>query len=325
MVERVAALRGSPVSCYGSADLVRLDATSRKRWLMQADEVLYLHPGRSRLRGPAINVDEDPLPDVLLEVDHTTDVRRRNLDIYKECGFPEIWVLVPWVSSVRERGLKIHVRREGGYRDTPESTAFPGWKEEKIRLALTEEPLSSQAWRALERVALAMGVREGTGPEDDPLMRSVSRKARTSGHVQGRMEAVAATLRARGIEVSRVFTEDRDLFAERPAETLMAAALACTDEADFRRRIRQEAGKSVLPPHVPNTKAAGRSAKLSVPISSCTGYSRQVIQWELWHAAFWQLRGTLARYSRCVQRFKTSSRALSAKGRCELDVPWMDT
>ena len=39
----------------------------------------YLHPRRSRVPGPAIDVDNDPLPDVVLEVDHTTDVRRRRL------------------------------------------------------------------------------------------------------------------------------------------------------------------------------------------------------------------------------------------------------
>ena len=104
MAERVSGLRGSPIECFGSADLVRQGATGRKRWLMQADEVLYLYPDRSRLKGPAIDVDEDPLPDVVLEVDHTTDVRRRKLDIYKESGFPEIWVLVPWEASVRAPG-----------------------------------------------------------------------------------------------------------------------------------------------------------------------------------------------------------------------------
>ena len=44
MAERVAALRGSRIMSFGSADLVRRDAAGRKRWLMQADEVLYLHP-----------------------------------------------------------------------------------------------------------------------------------------------------------------------------------------------------------------------------------------------------------------------------------------
>ncbi|MCY4601897.1 MAG: hypothetical protein OXF27_18485 [Acidobacteria bacterium] len=73
MATRVASLRGSRIACFGSADLVRLDASGCKRWLMQADEVLYLHPDRIRLQGPAIDVDTDPLPDVVLEVDHTTD------------------------------------------------------------------------------------------------------------------------------------------------------------------------------------------------------------------------------------------------------------
>lgn len=152
----------------------------------------------------------------------------------QECGFPEIWVLVPWEAS----RLAIHVRREDGYREEAESRAFPGWKAEEIHRALTEEPLSEEAWRSLERVALAMGAREGTRSEDDPLMRSVSRRALT----RERIEAVTATLRARGIEVSEDFAQDHDLFAEHPIEALMVAALVCTDEADFRRRIREAAG-----------------------------------------------------------------------------------
>ena len=56
--------------------------------MVQADEVLYLHPERVRLQGPAIDVDADPLPDVVLEVDHTTDVCRRKLGIYRRRGGP---------------------------------------------------------------------------------------------------------------------------------------------------------------------------------------------------------------------------------------------
>ena len=258
MATRVASVRGSRIVSFGSADLVRLDATGRKRWLMQADEVLYLHPERSRLYGSAINVDEDPLPDVVLEVDHTTDVRRRKLGIYTDCGFPEIWVLVPWDISVRSPGLTIHVRRKDGYREEGQSRAFPGWKAEEIHRVLTEDPVSEEAWRALERVALAMGAREGTRPEDDPLMRSVNRMARASGHaeghkeghadgrVRGRIEAVTATLRARGIEVSSDFTKDQGLFVEHPIEQLVGAALECIDEGDFRRRIREGAEERQL-------------------------------------------------------------------------------
>ena len=241
MAERVASLRGSPIRCFGSSALARLDERGRKRWLMEADEVLYLHAPRLRFSGSIIDVDEDPLPDVVLEVDHTTDVRQRKLGIYMECGFPEIWVLVPWESSRRERGLAIHVRSEDGYWEAPESMAFPGWKAEEIRHALTEDPLSGRAWRALERVALAMGAQEGTGPENDPLTRSVHRNARAKGLARGHLEAVTAVLRARGIEVSPAFTTDLDLLADRPVDALMAAALACTNEADLRRLLREAA------------------------------------------------------------------------------------
>ena len=147
MAARFEMVRGSPISSFGSSDLVRLDAAGRKRWLMQADEVLYLHPDRVRLPGPAIDVDADPLPDVVLEVDHTTDVRRRKLGIYKESGFPEVWVLVPWEASARTPGLAIHVRHGEEYREEGESRAFPGWKargtarprRQEIHRALTED------------------------------------------------------------------------------------------------------------------------------------------------------------------------------------------
>ena len=190
MATRFEILRGSRIACFGSADLVRVDATTgRKHWLMQADEVLYLHPDRVRLEGPAIDVDRDPLPDVVLEVDHTTDVRRRKLGIYKGSGFPEVWVLVPWEASVRAPGLTIHVRRGDVYREESESRAFPGWEAKEIHRALTESPLSEIAWRALERTALAMGAREGTTPEDDPLMRSHSVQVRAQGHREGLVQA----------------------------------------------------------------------------------------------------------------------------------------
>ena len=55
-------LRGSRIVCFGSADSERVDATGPKRWLMQADEVLYLHPDRIRLEGSGIGAEADPLP-----------------------------------------------------------------------------------------------------------------------------------------------------------------------------------------------------------------------------------------------------------------------
>ena len=109
-----------------------------------------------------------------------------------------------------------------------------------VRPALpeTEEPLSAVARNALTRVALAMGAREGTAPEDDPFTRALSVSART----KERAANVIAVLQARNVEVSRDFTEDQDIFSELSGEALMAAALACADEDDFRRRVRTKAG-----------------------------------------------------------------------------------
>ena len=256
MAARFEMVRGSRIASFGSSDLVRLDGAGRKRWLMQADEVLYLHPDRVRLQGPAIDVDRDPLPDVVLEVDHTTDVRRRKLDVYKESGFPEIWVLVPWELSVRAPGLTIHVRRGEGYREEEASPAFSGWQAEEIHRAAIESRLSETTWCALERAALAMGAREGTGPEDDPLMRSVLqraygevyatsyRKAYWSAFEEARQEAmvecVLAMVEVRGIEVTSDPAALRELLGAPSGDAALAAALACTDADDFRRRIREQ-------------------------------------------------------------------------------------
>ena len=238
LAERVASLRGSPIECFGSADLLRLDAAGGKRWIMQADEILYLHPGRARISGPAVVVGEDTLPDVVLEVDHSTDVRRWKLGVYQECGFPEIWVAVPWDHSTRRPGLTIHVHSDEGYAEAAESRAFPGWTAAAIHRALTEEPISAEAWGALERVARGMGRREGTTLADDPIMRSVSRRA----EAKGRADAVAATLRLRGIDVPADLAEALQRIPDIPLDVVLAAALACTDAGDFRRRLREAAG-----------------------------------------------------------------------------------
>ena len=96
----------------------------------------------------------------------------------------------------------------------------------------------------------AGGAREGTRPEDDPITRSISQQAEERGKAEGRREGrreayaanVLAVLRARGIEVTPALAEDRELFDALPGDALIAAAIACRDEADFRRRLRNTAG-----------------------------------------------------------------------------------
>ena len=74
-------------------DLLLRDAGGQPRRIMQADESVYLHPGQARLPGPAaMVVGEDDFPDVVLEVDHTTDVHRGKLALYeswdsRKCGW----------------------------------------------------------------------------------------------------------------------------------------------------------------------------------------------------------------------------------------------
>ena len=53
------------------------------------------------------------------------------------------------------------------------------------------------------------------------------------------MNAVAQVLKARGIAVALEAVEDRERLGALPGDALLAAALACTDAADFRRRIRE--------------------------------------------------------------------------------------
>ena len=84
-----------------------------------------------------------------------------------------------------------------------------------------------------------MGTREGTKPEDDPLMRSQSARARTEGYAKGRLEAVVQVLEAPGIAVEPDIKKDRELLGGDSGEDLIAAALACTDADDFRRRVGQ--------------------------------------------------------------------------------------
>ena len=242
LAARMASVRGAPIECFGSTSLARLDAAGRPRQILQADNAVYLRPAEWRTRG-RVRVDDGPLPDVVLEVDHTTDVRRWKLGKYQSWGFPEIWVLVPSKMSRRAPGLAIHARDPGGgYRQAPESAAFPGWTENEVYRALTEEPLSAASWQVLERVGRVLGERDGTAPEDDPLTRSLQARGEARGVAKASADAVVAALRARGIDVPANLAADPDLLGGCSIDTAMAVAMRCSDSADFRRRIRQAAG-----------------------------------------------------------------------------------
>ena len=79
-----------------------------------------------------------------------------------------------------------------------------------------------------------LGEREGTGPDDDPLLGSQRRRSRA----EGRAGLARAMLAARGIEVAAGFPGVPG-FVELPDHVIVAAATACVREADFRRRLRR--------------------------------------------------------------------------------------
>ena len=235
------------------------DEHGAPRRILQADESVYAHPRRARLPGPkAMMAGEDDFPDVVLEVDHTTDVRRAKLGLYEAWGFPEVWVEVPDPGAAsrprrRRSGLTIHRRVAGAFQASATSGAFPGWTAAEIHAGLNETELSERTFAVLHRVGAALGAQDGTGPDDDPMLGWHRREGRAEGLAAGRAEGVAqgrvATrlemvreiLRARGIAVSdqgvaRVpeidVTSDDD-------DEIVRAALACNDEADFLARLRR--------------------------------------------------------------------------------------
>ena len=243
LAERIAAVRGTPVESLGSTDLTERDAHGEPRLIMQADEMVYLHPAHAKLPRPVLTVGEHDFPDVVLEVDHTTDARRRKLPQYEAWRFPEVWIEVPDARAPsrprsRRSGLTIHLLEDGAYRQAAQSRAFPGWTAAEIHAALNEDTLSAQTSAVLERVGAALGEREGTGPDDDPLLGAQRRRSRAEGHAEGRAGLTRALLAARGIEVSPGFPGVPG-FAELPDHLIVAAATACVSEADFRKRLRQ--------------------------------------------------------------------------------------
>ena len=240
LLARIAGVRGAPIKRYGAMDLLARDADGRKRAILQADQSLYLHPGRAALPGAsAMEVGVHDFPDVVLEVDHTTAVRRGKLGLYEAWGFPEIWVEVPKKRARRRAaGLTIHLREAEGYRVASESRAFPGWTAVEIHAAMNEPVVSADTCAVLERVGAALGAREGTGPDDDPLLRSQRRQGFERGRLQGRAALVREMLAARGIEVAADFPRGVPGFADLSDGRIVRAAAVCSSEADFRERLR---------------------------------------------------------------------------------------
>ena len=233
LAERIASVRGTPIVSYGSVTLLVRDADGRPQRAMEADETLYLHPTRAATPEKSLIIGENDFPDVVLEVDHTTDVRPGKLLLYEAWGFPELWVIVPPAggSPRRPAGVTIHRLQDGRYRSMPTSGVFPGWTAGEIYDGMTEPTPTAATYRVLERIGRALGAQEGTGPADDPLSRVLL--------AEGLAAAVRSLLQVRGLAVAPAFSERGAAFTDIPRDAVMAAAYACADEADFWRRLSE--------------------------------------------------------------------------------------
>ncbi len=260
LVERIAMVRGAPVALFGSVDLLVRDAAGKPDRMMQADETVYLHPDRSAMPAGSLVIGEHDLPDVVLEVDHTTDVRPGKLLLYEAWGFPELWVVVPPAGATRRKpaGVTIHRMLGGRYRSVAASVALPGWTAEEIHAGLTGR-VTARTYAVLARVGRTLGAREGREPDGDPMLRALGEErlargltegrarglaaGRAAGLAEGRAQELAAVVRslleARGVSVPADLS---DAVADLPRDAAVAAALGCTDAENFRRRVDARRG-----------------------------------------------------------------------------------
>ena len=247
LAELIAAVRGKPILCFGTMNLELPGDDGRPARMMQADQSLYLHPERSQLVGlSAMVVGENHYPDVVLEVDRTTDVRRHKLKLYEAWGFPELWVDVPDGSPrpQAQHGTTLYVREEGALEVAAESCAFPGWTAADIHLALNEPQMSNRTATILERIGAVLGEREGRGPDDHPLLRSQRQRAREAGRKEALQEAAIRELESRAamvrqLLIARGFDVDVNHLLKQPAfaaasvQAIVDAAARCESADDF--------------------------------------------------------------------------------------------
>ena len=144
-------------------------------------------------------------------------------------------------------GLRIYLREGERFVLSEQSRAFPGWRATEIHRALNEVVISEETSQVLARVGKALGDREGTGPDDDPLLRAVGRQKQAEGRAEGRATGraevrgglVRAMVASRGIEVSADFPSPRHREALEAAsdEAIVSAASTADNEADFLARL----------------------------------------------------------------------------------------
>ena len=261
LITRMSMERGSTIRCWGALRMVVCDRFSQLSEGMHPDQSIYLRPERWTPSGRETVIGEDPPPDIVLETDHTTDVRRKKLGVYRRWRVPELWVETPDAPTPsRPRGLavglSIYVLQGKRYVQKTESAALPSWRADQIHRALNEPTPSAQTIEDVMRVGRLLGDSDGTGPMDDVQIAGYMRRAhevgqqagygdghraglsegRAEGQAEGLADAAAAILRLRGIVMAEDFDE-RLASMRLPSDVLLDAAQRCSTEADFWARL----------------------------------------------------------------------------------------
>ena len=136
LVQQIADECGAHFIPFGTVSIWDANAEGIPRVVMRPDQCLYLRPQSARLPDKdGLKLGFHTLPDVVLEVDHTTDIRRGKLHQYALWGFPEVWVEVPEAYTPSRRAgkprLTIYVLEGSQYREVAVSRA---------RLRMVEAP-----------------------------------------------------------------------------------------------------------------------------------------------------------------------------------------
>lgn len=246
LVHRIAQIRGTEIACYGTLSLhdARLDGSLR---VMEPDQAIYMDAARAQALISPVAVQGGEVPDIALEVDYTTDARRRKVGIYEQWQVPEIWVEVPDAPSQsrpksRQSGLTIHALDEKTqkYVTVTKSQMLTGWTAAEIHFALNEASISQRTWKVVSRVGLTMGRQEGTTPIEDPFLgvqlQEAKNEAKRVATQESLADVVQAILARRGIQGPPGFLANEPLTKHTTVQ-LVEAALACESAEDFLARL----------------------------------------------------------------------------------------
>lgn len=258
LVHRIGQVRGAPIVSYG-AMAIENRTRPDNRQLMAPDQAVFMDARRAAAQRSPVLVEAGDGPDVVLEVDYTTDIRRRKRDEYEAWRVQEVWMAVPIESARRRPGVTIYALDActGRYREAEASEVLLGWTTAEIHQALNEPDISAETWASVLRVGRALGERDGTEPLEDPLHGSLLRDARAAGTREGRaegreaaMKESLAALAAERAAAVRAILARRHLrcppgipaatpeLATADAERVVAIAFECSSVRDLLNRLR---------------------------------------------------------------------------------------